>query len=352
MKIAIVAGGTGGHVYPALTLAEELQNRGDEILFIGSSTRMEKDLVPERGFKYIGLDVDIFSGNVLNKLKSLFTINKAKRKCMSILKGYDMAIGFGNYISVPVLLAAKKLGLKTVIHEQNSFAGKANRMLDRKVNLVIGSYPENKKQFRNRHTLILGNPQSSKAMAVEKDSKLIKKFGLDPKKKTVVIFMGSLGSQTINKVVLDYFKLTDGSYQIIYATGKQNYENVLKNVDEKDYIKCFETIDGANVMKNSTLLVCRAGATTLAEITAMGMPAILIPSPYVPNNHQYYNAKSLSDRDAAILIEEKDLTPDKLNKEISDIINNESKLKALGNHALALGNPKVLEDMIQAIEKL
>lgn len=352
MKIAIVAGGTGGHVYPALTLAEELQNRGDEIIFIGSSTRMEKDLVPERGFKYIGLDVDIFSGNVLNKLKSLFTINKAKRKCMSILKGYDMAIGFGNYISVPVLLAAKKLGLKTVIHEQNSFAGKANRMLDRKVNLVIGSYPENKKQFRNRHTLILGNPQSSKAMAVEKDPKLIKKFGLDPKKKTVVIFMGSLGSQTINKVVLDYFKLTDGSYQIIYATGKQNYENVLKNVDEKDYIKCFETIDGANVMKNSTLLVCRAGATTLAEITAMGMPAILIPSPYVPNNHQYYNAKSLSDRDAAILIEEKDLTPDKLNKEISDIINNESKLKALGNHALALGNPKVLEDMIQAIEKL
>ena len=352
MKIAIVAGGTGGHVYPALTLAEELQNRGDEILFIGSSTRMEKDLVPERGFKYIGLDVDIFSGNVLNKLKSLFTINKAKRKCMSILKGYDMAVGFGNYISVPVLLAAKKLGLKTVIHEQNSFAGKANRMLDRKVNLVIGSYPENKKQFRNRHTLILGNPQSSKAMAVEKDPKLIKKFGLDPKKKTVVIFMGSLGSQTINKVVLDYFKLTDGSYQIIYATGKQNYENVLKNVDEKDYIKCFETIDGANVMKNSTLLVCRAGATTLAEITAMGMPAILIPSPYVPNNHQYYNAKSLSDRDAAILIEEKDLTPDKLNKEISDIINNESKLKSLGNHALALGNPKVLEDMVLAIEKL
>lgn len=352
MKIAIVAGGTGGHVYPALTLAEALEKRGDEILFIGSSTRMEKDLIPQKGYKFIGLDVDIFAGGLLNKIESLISIQRAQKRCMSILKGYDLAIGFGNYISVPVILAAKKLGIKTVIHEQNSFAGKANKMLDKKVDLVIGSYKENLKQFKNKKTLILGNPQSSKAMAIEKDKKVIKNLGLDPEKKTVVIFMGSLGSQTVNKVILDYFNLTSGDYQIVYATGKQNYEYVVNNFKEKEYIKCLEAIDGANVMKNSSLLVCRAGATTLAEITAMGMPAILIPSPYVPNNHQYFNAKSLVDANAALMLEEKDLTPAKLNSMINDIINDESKLKSLANHALALGNPKVLEDIIVAIENL
>lgn len=352
MKIAIVAGGTGGHVYPAITLAEELQKRGNEILFIGSSTRMEKDVVPKSGFNFIGLDVDIFAGGIFNKIHSLLTINKAKKKCKNLLKGFDMAIGFGNYISVPVILAAKELGLKTVIHEQNSYAGKANKMLDTKVDLVIGSYIENKKQFKNKKTLILGNPQSSKALMVKNDPKVLKKLGLDPNKKTVVIFMGSLGSQTVNKVVMDYFKLTDGSYQIVYATGKQNYETVINGVEQKDYIKCFESIDGANVMKNSTLLVCRAGATTLSEITAMGMPAIIIPSPYVPNNHQFFNAKALVDKNAALMIEEKDLTADKLNDTINGIINDGPKLMSLANHALALGNPKVLEDMIVAIEEL
>ena len=352
MKIAIVAGGTGGHVYPALTLAEALEKRGDEILFIGSSTRMEKDVIPQHGFKFVGLDVEIFSGNVFNKIYSLLTIKKAEKVCMKILEGYDMAIGFGNYISVPVILAAKKLGMKTAIHEQNSFAGKANKLLDTKVDLIVGSYSENAKTFKNKNTLILGNPQSSKALLVSEDRKVIEDLGLDSNKKTVVIFMGSLGSQTVNKVILDYFKLTDGSYQIIYATGKQNYEYVLKNLEEKEYIKVFERIDGASVMKNSTLLVCRAGATTLAEITALGIPAILIPSPYVPNNHQYFNAKALVDKDAALMIEEKDLTADKLNKEISGIINNEPKLKELKEKALSLGNPKVLEDMIEALDRI
>lgn len=352
MKIAIVAGGTGGHVYPALTLAEALEKRGDEILFIGSSTRMEKDVIPQHGFKFIGLDVEIFSGNIFKKIYSLLTIGKAEKECMKLLQGYDMAIGFGNYISVPVILAAKKLGMKTAIHEQNSFAGKANKLLDKKVDLIVGSYPANAKTFKNKKTLILGNPQSSKALLVKEDKQVIQDLGLDPNKKTVVIFMGSLGSQTVNKVILDYFKLTDGSYQIVYATGKQNYEYAMNNFEEKDYIKVFERIDGASVMKNSALLVCRAGATTLAEITALGTPAILIPSPYVPNNHQYFNAKALVDKDAALMIEEKDLTADALNKKINDIINNEPKLKKMKENALALGNPKVLEDMIEAIDRI
>lgn len=352
MKIIIAAGGTGGHIYPALTLGEALKKRGHQILFVGSINRMEKDLIPSKGFEFVGLDVEIFNGNILKRIKSLISIYNATKKCEELVKDYDVAIGFGNYISLPVILAAKKMGLKTIIHEQNSYAGKANLFLDKKVDVVIGSYEENKKQFKNKNTLIIGNPQSSKAINIIKDNKILKNIGLNPNKKTVVIFMGSLGSESINNVILDYFKFVDGSYQIIYATGKNYYQMVKESNVENDFIKCFEYVDGVSLMKNSTLLVCRAGATTLSEITAMGMPAILIPSPYVPNNHQYYNAKALVDRNAALMIEEKDLTSRKLNDMISDTINNDTKLKMLSDAAMALGSPLVLENMITVIEEL
>ena len=352
MKIAIVAGGTGGHIYPALALADELKNRGNNILFIGSNSRMEKDLIPNYGYNFKGLDVDIFSGNIFAKIKSLLTIANEEKKCEKLLKGYDMAIGFGNYISVPVILAAKKLGLKTAIHEQNSFAGKANKMLDKKVDLVVGSYEENSKQFKNPNTHILGNPQASKAMNIKEDESVIKDLGLDPNKKTVVIFMGSLGSQSVNKVIIELLNKADGSYQIIYAAGKQNMETLLAANIDKPYIKCFERIEGAKVMKNSDLVVSRAGATTLAEICALGAPSILIPSPYVPNNHQYFNAKSLVDKGAATMIEEKDLTSDLLNGKIKELINDDKKLEELSKNALAIRNPKVLEDIIMEIEKI
>ncbi len=348
----MVAGGTGGHIYPALTLAEALIQKGHRITFIGSNDRMEKDVIPARGFEYIGLNVYTTRGGIFQKVKSLLSIAKAYFDCQKLLKGYDMAIGFGNYISVPVMEAAAKLHLKTVIHEQNSFVGRANRMLDEKVDLIIGSYEENLKQFKNRNTKILGNPQSSKAYEVKKDEKVLKDLGLDPKKKTVVIFMGSLGSSSVNEKLYEYFPMTDGSYQIIFATGASHYKEALEKVKQNDHLKVFERIDGINVMKNSTLLVCRAGATTLSEICAIGMPAILIPSPFVPNNHQYYNGKALTDKNAALMIEEKDLSAEKLNALINSVINDEEKLKTLSENAAKLGNPNVLNDIVEAIEKL
>ena len=176
MKIIIAAGGTGGHIYPALTLGEALKKRGHQILFVGSINRMEKDLIPSKGFEFVGLDVEIFNGNILKRIKSLISIFNATKKCEELVKDYDVAIGFGNYISLPVILAAKKMGLKTIIHEQNSYAGKANLFLDKKVDVVIGSYEENKKQFKNKNTLIIGNPQSSKAINIIKDNKILKKI--------------------------------------------------------------------------------------------------------------------------------------------------------------------------------
>lgn len=351
MRIVIVAGGTGGHIYPAITLAKELLNKGHTICFYGSNDRMEKDIIPEAGFEYIGLDVYTTRGGVFQKIKSLISMVFAYFKCKKLLCDTNMVIGFGNYISIPVVLAAKKLGIKTIIHEQNSLIGKANKFLDEKVDVVIGTYKENLNQFKNKNTLILGNPQSSRALDVKKDSKIIEELGLDSKMKTVVIFMGSLGSESVEKKLIEMFKLMDGSYQVIYATGKNHYETVKKEINETKYLKIFEKIDGINVMANSSLLVSRAGATTLCEICALGMPSILIPSPFVPNNHQYKNAKSLVDENAATMIEEKDLTGSLLNDRIKELLNNKDKLDELSKNARKLNNDKVLEDIINVVEK-
>ena len=352
MRIIIASGGTGGHIYPAITLAQALQKAGHKITFVGSTGRMEKDVISAAGFDYIGLDMKIPGGSLINKANSFVSIVKAYYKCREIVKDYDLAIGFGNYISVPLVMAARNRGLKTVIHEQNSFAGKANKYLDQKVDLVIGSYEENKKTFKNPHTLILGNPQSSKAFNIKKDPEVLLNLGLDPDKKTVVIFMGSLGSQTVNKVVIEYLNSLKGDYQVIYASGKQNYAKARAAVKKKDYICVKEAVDGVKVMANSSLLVSRAGATTLSEICAMGMPSILIPSPYVPNNHQFYNAMSLIDKNAALLLEEKDLSPASLKAIIEKSINDEELLKSLHKNAIKLSNPKVLDEIVKEIEKL
>ena len=348
----MVAGGTGGHIYPAITLAEALKERGHDIVFLGSKDRMEKQLVPEAGFEYTAIDIKTPQGGIIEKVKSVISIFFGYFRARKLLKGFDLAVGFGNYITYPILLAAHHMGIKTAIHEQNSFAGKANRALDKTVDLVIGCYDENRKQFANPNTLILGNPQMDKALNVKKDKSVIEGFGLDPDKKTVVIFMGSLGSLSVNKIIKDYLNCLDGSYQVIYSTGKAYYEE-MKDCTDKPYVRVVERIDGVKVMKNCSLLVCRAGATTLSEITAMGMPALIIPSPYVPNNHQYFNAKALVDKDAAVMIEEKqNISGAYLNKTISDLLNNEEKLLNMSENARKMANPNVLKDTIAALEKL
>ena len=164
--------------------------------------------------------------------------------------------------------------------------------------------------------------------------------------------MGSLGSETINNMLIDYFDLTDGSYQIVYATGKKYYKDDINRIKPKEYLKVEEKIDGIKVMKASTLLVSRAGATTLCEITSLGMPSILIPSPYVPNNHQYHNAMALVNKKAACLIEEKDLSPKLLKDTIDSLINDDKKLEELSKNALSLKSDSVIEDIVREIEKL
>ncbi len=351
MNIAIVTGGSGGHIYPALTLAKALVSKDHDITFIGTNDRMEKDVIPEAGYKFIGLDIKTTRGGIIQKSKSLVSIYKAQSAAKKILKGYDIVIGFGNYISVPVILAAKKLGIKTVLHEQNSYVGRANRLLDKKVDLVIVSYEDSLATFKNPNKACLGNPQSSLALDVTQDDDILRDVGLDPDKKTVLMFFGSLGSESVQRVVLEYLQdLKDIDYQIVYATGSKHYTKALPYANDK--IKIVEKVDGVKMMKASDILVSRAGATTLAEISAIGIASILIPSPYVPNNHQYYNAMALVDRDAAIIIKEKELTASVLKKTIEDVLGDDDRRISIANNARSLNNDHVLEDIVARIEDL
>ena len=349
VKYLFCAGGTGGHIYPALTLAEKFKEAGHEVTFIGARSRMENKVIPERGYPFIALDIRNYNGFLIGKLQGIFSFVSNYLKCLKLVEEYDVVVGFGNYISLPVVLAAKQRKKKTVIHEQNSFPGKANRVLDQRVDLVIGSYKENLDYFKNPHTEILGNPQSS-VNTIEK-SDYFHKMGLDEELPKVLMFFGSLGSETVDKVVHKMLDEHDKlPFNLLYASG----ESYIHNYDgfRKDNVKVVNRVEGSLALADTDLLISRAGATTICEISALGVASILIPSPYVTNNHQYYNALSLVNIDAAKVIEEKNLTPELLYKTIIDCLSDTKTLETMKKQAKTLGNPKACEKIAERIMSL
>lgn len=333
MRVIVTAGGTGGHIYPALAIIDKIKEMepDSEFIYIGTHNRMEKDIVPEHGIKYEALEIYGLSTSLKlmgRNIKNIFLINKAYKKCLKIMKDFkpDVVVGVGGYVTFPVIKAAHKCGVKTFIHEQNSIPGKANKMLLKYVDLVGVSFKDSLKYFDGHNAVMTGNPCSENAIKIKRISK--ENYGLDKNKKSILIFNGSLGSSTMNEKLLEYLKdIEKEEYQVLYITGKNSYKNfkdlkLPKNVFVQPYV---DNLSG--LMKDMDLIVARAGASSVAEITALRIPSILIPSPYVANNHQYYNALSVSEAKAGIMIEEKDLTKDILKEKIKEILNDEEKIK-------------------------
>ena len=353
MRVIIATGGSGGHIYPALALADSLKDKEDaKILFLGSKGRMEETEIPSHGYDFIGLKLQGMNGSIFAKLKSASLLTKNYFVCKKIIKNFkpDIVIGFGNYTSVSIILAAKHLHIPTMIHEQNSFVGKANKMLASKVDAVVGCYEENK-NLSNKNIHILGNPRASQAKDIHKDRKFLREYDLDPTKKTAVIFMGSLGSESVNKVLAKACEMWESkNYQILLATGKKHFDEFPYKGSKN--IKVLPYIDGLKAMAASDVAIIRAGATTASEVCVLGLCTIMIPSPYVPNNHQYYNALALVKKNAAILIEEKDLTVDKLVKQLDELMLNDDLRQSIGNNALLLGTPNATNDIIKLMKEL
>lgn len=329
MKIIVSAGGTGGHIYPALAIINKFKEKEKnlDILYIGTHNRMEKDIIPKRGLKYEALEIYGFSKrDILLDIKNIFLIGKAKKKCLKIIREFkpDIVLGIGGYVTYPVIWAAHKLGIKTFIHEQNSIPGKSNLMLQTKADLIGVSFKESASFFKKAQDKVFysGNPCGENALNSEPMPK--EKLGLNPKKKLVVIVAGSLGSATINQKMKDYlYKSANASYEVLYITGKSLYDDFIKDSNFASNIKVLPYLDNLpSLLKNTDLIVTRAGASTMSEILSLNLPAIFIPSPYVANNHQYYNALEIKNNGGGEIIEEKDLTSDNLSNKINEVLNN------------------------------
>ncbi|MBQ2409297.1 MAG: undecaprenyldiphospho-muramoylpentapeptide beta-N-acetylglucosaminyltransferase [Bacilli bacterium] len=333
MRVIISAGGTGGHIYPAIAIINKIKEMepNSEFLYIGTHNRMEKDIVPNFGIPFKSIEIyGLNRKELLKNVKVIKCLLNSFKECKKIIKEFnpDVVIGVGGYVTAPVIYTAKKLGYKTFIHEQNSVSGASNKFLVRYSDLIGVSFKSSLKDFPKDKVIFTGNPVSENALKAPIAKK--KDYKLSENKKLVLIVMGSLGSSKIN----DFFvktlnKFKDKNYEIMFVTGKDMYEEVNKNKFPKNVFVVPYVNELASLLKRTDLIISRAGASTLAEIISLGIPSILIPSPYVTNNHQYKNALDLKNIDACTLIEEKDLEEELLINEIDKILNNESRIKEI-----------------------
>lgn len=357
MKICIVTGGTGGHIYPAVSLAHALLAKYPDasLFFVGNNDRMEARELPVLGFDFVGLPAKGFNGSVFAKVGAVMALLKSRSLALQLLKERkpDIVIGFGGYVCVPVMQAAFKLGIKTMLHEQNSVVGKANKVLMGQVDAIVCAYEANFDVFPKAKTRLLGNPRTYEIKHHHDNVDLHKQYGLKKSLPTVLIVMGSLGSESVNAILPEALKrFSDAQIQVITVTGKKHYQDFIARVQPMKHIVVVDYVDQLALMPQVDLIVCRGGATTAAELTVLAVPSIIIPSPYVPNNHQYHNAKALFDAKASILIEEKDLSPEDLFHHVQALISDPVALKAMRDNALKLAKPDAAEAMIEWITDL
>lgn len=330
MKVIIAAAGTAGHINPGIAIANKIkqEEKDSKIIFLGTTRGLENDLVPKAGYELktidaYGLSKEISIENLKKMLKTLKGVSEAKK----IIKEFkpDIVIGCGGYVTYPVISSAHKLKIKTFIHEQNSVPGLSNIKLSKKVDLIGVSFKSTIDDFKGVKTIFTGNPCSENALVTNIAQK--SEFGIPNDKKIVLFVMGSLGASKVNQVLCEALPLINNKdYYALFVTGKNDYENI-KNISFPKNVIVVPFIENmTRIMKNVDLMVTRAGASTLSEIIALKVPSILIPSPYVPNNHQYKNALNLVNNKAALMLEESNLNVDSLLNIIDNTINNKVKI--------------------------
>ena len=349
MKFILTAGGTGGHIYPALSVLEEIKkDKTNEYLYIGTNNRMENDLIPSMGIPYIGIEIyGIDKKNLIKNVKNVNYVRKAYKKCLKIIDEFkpDAVIAFGGYVTYPVCLAAKKRKIKIFLHEQNMLPGKSNVWLSKYATEVFISFKEGKSKLKCDKIKFTGNPVSQRAIECKKVDKV--SLGFSKNKKLIIIVMGSLGSTSVNEKLLDFLRTYERKdTEILFITGKASYGILNNNLIVPKSTKIVPFYNNLpSLMKSADLIISRAGASTIAEIMAVRIPSILIPSPYVANNHQFYNALDLVNKNISIMLEEKDLNKDSLidtidkifeEKNHAKIKNNLSKIKDISSSTIIM----------------
>lgn len=356
MRAVVVAGGTGGHIYPAIAIINKIKmmEPDSSFLYIGTTDRMEKDIIPKLGIEYVGIEMaGLNRKKIFDNFRILGLYKKAVNRARKAIKEFnpDIVIGVGGYITAPVLYAAHKLKYKIVIHEQNSIPGLSNKFLARYADKIFVSLPGSVKYFNKDKTVYTGNPRSEEII----DAKLVsrEKYGFVKDKKLVIIVMGSLGSVTMTRKIQELIPcFNDKKYQVLIITGKNYYDNY-KNIKVNSNVKILPFLDNLiGLMKDTDLIVSRAGASTIAEITAIGLPAILVPSPYVAHNHQYMNAKELENSSACCIVSEEEFSKNILIKKIDELLENDKLYEKMHEASRKLGVTDSATRIYREIKKL
>tara|TARA_B110000881_G_scaffold219489_1_gene241533 strand:- start:157 stop:1284 length:1128 start_codon:yes stop_codon:yes gene_type:complete len=364
LKIVISGGGTGGHIYPAIAIAKKIleKNKDSKILFVGAKGRMEMEKIPEEGFSIIGLDVvgiqrSLSLKSIFKNLKFPFLLLKSLKNAKKILEDFkpDVVVGVGGYASGPTLRMAHSLNIPTLIQEQNSYAGLTNKWLSKKANKICVAY-ENMNQFFDESKLILtGNPVRKDIENLNSKVDEAKKyFNVLKSEKVILVLGGSLGAMSINEGIIKSISiLNDQPVKLIWQVGKRYFNKIndqltqinMKNIHPLPFIK---RMDLAYAV--SHIVISRAGALSISELTLAGIPSILVPSPNVSEDHQTKNAMSLVSKSAAILV--KDDQTEKLLSVAIELLKNKEQLTKISNNAKNLGKPNATNDIVSEIFKL
>ena len=357
-RIILSGGGTGGHIYPAISIANEIKNRDNnsEILFVGAKDKMEMNIVPIHGFKILGLWISGFNRkNIFKNLLVPFKLLVSIFQAIIIIKKFNpnVVVGTGGYASGPTLFVANLFKIPTLIQEQNSYPGITNKILSKKVKTICVAYKNLEKFFPKNKLVLTGNPvRSTISSNSDYFDESINYFKLDNNKKTLLVVGGSLGSREINKAIysmIDYLEYLN--LQVIWQCGKLYYDDYKSKVDSEN-IKLYDFIDQINLAFSvSDFIVSRAGASSVSELSIVGKPVIFIPSPNVAEDHQLKNAEAIVNNEAAILVEEKNLKED-LKKMIS-LLNSSSELRnKLSKNIKKLAFVNATNDIVNEIKKI
>lgn len=360
-RIIISGGGTGGHIYPAIAIANAWKEGHPEaqILFVGAEGKMEMTKVPEAGYEIKGLPVAGLQRSLsLSNFSFPFKLLKSLRLAGEIIKEYDPAavVGVGGYASGPVLYAAQRKGIPTLIQEQNSYAGLTNKILAKKAKRICVAYPGMEKFFPKDKIQYSGNPVRKDILDLEGKREIaLRHFGLDKDRKTLLVLGGSLGARTINKAVLaDMKAFEESGYQLLWQSGKFYYEEMaemvkkssLRHIHVKEFIK---EMDLAYAFAD--VVISRAGALSVSELCLVGKPVVFVPSPNVAEDHQTKNAKAIVDEGAAVLLKDVEAIG-KLKETVDNLFLDPLKAKKMGENIKKLAKPEAAKEIVKALESI
>jgi len=357
VRYILSGGGTGGHIYPALAIAEELikEDKDAEILYVGKKNSLEEELAQKYGYNFKGIDISGLPRKKINKdtVITFFNLMKGLNECGKIINDFkpDIVIGTGGYVCAPIVFKAQQKKIKTAIQEQNAYPGKTNKILGRKADYVFINFLEAKNYLNNENIIFTGNPIREVFSHIDRN-KSRDKLNIGKNEKFVFSFGGSGGQESTNDAILQILNSNEPlPFKLTHVTGRDHYDNFMKSV--RKIPKNIEILDYthkvSDYLSSADLVIASSSAMTLAEISAIGIASILIPKAYTAGNHQFYNAKSYSNMGASVVIEEANLNSEILLKNINKILENDVERNQMAENSKKMASPDAVSKIVEIL---